>query len=134
VRLHRARRAAAGKAGLDLDEIALVARANADPGGGEADTLRLLWSLAARFSGDLALAFLATGGVTYAGGILPRLLTLLNQAEFRAAFEDKAPFRELMRGIGTRLIVTEDSVLFGMAAIAEAPQNYAIDYERRAWR
>jgi hypothetical protein len=30
--------------------------------------------------------------------------------------------------------VTEDAVLAGMAAIAEAPQKYAIDYENRAWR
>lgn len=134
VRLHRARCAAAGTAGADVDEIALVARANADPGGGEAETLRLVWSLAARFSGDLALAFLATGGVTYAGGILPRLLTFLNEAEFRARFEDKAPLQGVMRSIGSRLILAEDSVLSGMAAIAAAPQNYAIDYARRAWR
>ena len=40
----------------------------------------------------------------------------------------------MMRAIGTRLIVTEDAVLTGMAAIAAAPQNYAIDYATRTWR
>jgi hypothetical protein len=40
----------------------------------------------------------------------------------------------MMRAIGTRLIVTEDAVLTGMAAIATAPRKYAIDYAARAWR
>ncbi|SFK45524.1 glucokinase [Methylocapsa palsarum] len=133
-RLHRARRLEEGQAEPSLDEIALVARANADPGGDEAATLRLAWSLVARFSGDFALAFLAKGGVTYAGGILPRLVKFLNAQDFRAEFENKAPLEDVLRSIATRLIVAKDSVLSGMAAIAAAPQNYAIDYARRAWR
>ncbi|MGC2220971.1 MAG: glucokinase, partial [Methylocella sp.] len=43
-------------------------------GGEEAATLRLCWALTARFAGDLALAFLAKGGVTFSGGILPRIV------------------------------------------------------------
>jgi glucokinase len=133
-RLHRARCAAAGKAGAEIDEIALVAGANSNPGGDEAETLRMVWSLTARFSGDLALTFLARGGVTYAGGVLPRLLRFLNESDFRAKFEQKAPLEEVMRSIASRLVIAEDSVLSGMAAIAAAPQDYAIDYKRRAWR
>ncbi|MGH6842617.1 MAG: glucokinase, partial [Methylocella sp.] len=100
----------------------------------EAATLRLCWTLAARFAGDLALAFLAKGGVTFSGGVLPRIVEFCDEQEFRAAFEDKAPYGEMMRAIGTRLIVSEDAVLSGMGAIAAAPQDYAIDYENRAWR
>ena len=90
--------------------------------------MRLCWTLTGRFAGDLALAFLTKGGVTFAGGILPRILNFCDLDAFRAAFENKAPYGEMMRTIGTRLILTEDAVLTGMAAIATAPQNYAINY------
>jgi glucokinase len=134
MRLHRARCAAAGKATALTSEIALVDNAYADPSGTEAATLRLCWSLVARFTGDLALAFLAGGGITFSGGILPRIIEFCDPGGFRTAFENKAPLREFLSNIGTRLIVSEDAVLSGMAAIAAAPQNYVIDYARRAWR
>ena len=134
LRLHRARRALAGESATDLSEIALIARAHAEPGGEEAATLRLCWTLTARFAGDLALAYLAKGGVTFSGGILPRIVAFCAPADFRHAFENKAPYGEMLRAIGTRLILAEDAVLCGMAGIANAPQNYAIDYANRAWR
>jgi glucokinase len=134
LRLHRARCAAAGQPTAISSEIALIETAQADPAGEEAQTLRLCWTLAGRFAGDLALAFLATGGVTFAGGILPRILNFCDPEKFRAAFENKAPYGEMMRAIGTRLVTSEDAVLTGMAAIAAAPQNYAIDFATRAWR
>jgi glucokinase len=134
VRLHLARCAAAGVAPPALDEVALVERALAQPDGPEARTLRLIWMLAARYAGDLALNLLATGGVTFSGGVLPRLAAFLEPATFRARFEDKAPFGEMMRRIPTRLITANDVVLAGMAAIAAKPRNYIIDYGSRAWR
>lgn len=134
LRLHQARCAAAGEAFPALDEVALVERAQAQPGGAEAQTLRLIWMLAARYAGDFALELLATGGVTFSGGVLPRLAAFLEPAAFRARFEDKAPFGEMMRRIPTRLITANDVVLAGMAAIAATPQNYIIDYGSRAWR
>lgn len=134
VRLHRARCAAAGQAEPSLDEIALIAQAHAQPEGEEARTLQLIWSLAARRAGDLAIDLLATGGVTFSGGILPRLIAFLEPEKFRARFEAKAPFGEMMRGVPTRLIVADDVVLSGMAAIAAAPRAYIIDYGQRAWR
>jgi len=133
-RLHRARCNAAGLIAPDIDSIGLTERAHAQPEGEEARTLRLLWTLAGRFAGDLALAFLAKGGVTFSGGLLPRLTRFLDPEAFRANFEDKAPYRDMMRGIETRLIIAEDVALSGLAAVAAAPQNYAIDYARRAWR
>jgi glucokinase len=133
VRLHFARLATLGKEIPALDEVSLVAEAHAHPHGEEAKTLRLFWSLIARFAGDMALAFLAKGGVTFAGGILPKITAFLDEADFRAHFENKAPYVSLMQKIGTRLIIAPDSVLDGMAAIAAAPERYALDEERRAW-
>ncbi len=76
---------------------------------------------------------MARGGVTLAGGVLPRIIDLLDEAEFRAAFEAKAPVDALARAIPTRLVMQADSVLVGMAAIAAAPERYAIDYAGRSW-
>lgn len=134
LRLHLARCAAMGQTTDLSSEIALIEQAHADPLSEAAQTLRQCWTLTARFAGDLTLAFLAKGGVTFAGGILPRILDFCDLESFRAAFEDKPPYGEMMRAIGTRLILSEDAVLSGMAAIAAAPQNYAIDYGTRAWR
>ena len=134
LRLYRARCAARGVPAALANEIELTEKAREKPGGEEAGALEHCWRLVARFAGDLALAFLAKGGVTLAGGVLPRIAEFCDEAGFRAAFENKAPYEELLRGIGTRLIVAEDTVVFGMAAIAAAPQNYAIDYAHRAWR
>ena len=134
VRLHQARCAAAGLPPPAFDEIGLVAEAYAHPDGEAARTLGMIWMLAARCAGDLALNLLAKGGVTFSGGVLPRLIAFLEPSKFRARFEDKEPFGEMMRGVGTRLIVANDVALPGMAALAASPDRYIIDYEKRAWR
>jgi glucokinase len=133
VRLHFAFLAAEGKKIPELDDVSLVNEAQAHPQGDEARSLRLFWHLIARFAGDIALIFLAKGGVTLAGGILPKITDFLDADAFRAAFENKAPYGPLMKTIGTRLITATDSVLDGMAAIAAKPELYALDEERRPW-
>ena len=133
LRLHGARFAARGLVSSIGDVADLIERAKADPHGEEAETARFFWRLVARFAGDMTLALLATGGVTFSGGVLPRLVDLLDPAVFRARFEDKAPFGELLRNVGTRIIVAEDAVLSGLGAIAADPDRYALDYARRAW-
>ena len=110
-----------------------TAAALADPKGEAAASLRLYWRIVARFAGDMAVTFVATGGVTLAGGVLPRVVDFLDEAAFRAAFEAKAPVDALARRIPTRLIIRSDAVLVGMAAIAAAPDRYAIDYASRGW-
>lgn len=132
-RLHKARLAAAGRAAPDLDAAALVQRAHRDRRGEEAATIRLFWRLVGRFAGDMALIFLARGGVTLAGGILPRMRGFLDARDFRAAFEAKAPVEGLVRAIPTALLTAPDAVLAGMAAIAAEPDRYGIDYARRTW-
>jgi glucokinase len=132
-RVHSARVVSLGKPPPALDGPALVAAALADRDGDEARSLALYWRIVARFAGDMALAFVAFGGVTLAGGVLPRLLDFLDEAEFRRGFEAKAPLDALARRIPTRVVTQSDSVLVGMAAIAAAPESYAIDYAARRW-
>ena len=109
------------------------AAALVDREGEEATSLRLYWRIVARFAGDMAVTFVATGGVTLSGGVLPRIVDLLDEAAFRRAFEDKAPVDGLARRIPTRLVTREDAVLVGMAAIAATPGRYGIDFASRAW-
>ncbi len=132
-RLHAALRATRGIAPADLDAAGVQAAARA---GDRAaiDTIRLFWRLAARCAGDLALIFLARGGVTLSGGVLPRLVDWLDRDEFRDAFIAKAPMKALLAAVPVRLIVHGDAAMFGMARLAAAPEDYAIDYVARAWR
>ncbi|HEV2575291.1 MAG TPA: glucokinase [Beijerinckiaceae bacterium] len=132
-RLHAARLAAAGRPPDQLTAAALGAAARAAPQGPEAATLRHFWQLVARYAGDLALVLMARGGVTLAGGVLPKLLDFLDEAAFRAAFEAKAPMQPLLRSIPVRLLTEETIVARGMARVAAAPQDYVIDYPARCW-
>ena len=134
VRVHRARIASLGLPASDLDGPGIVAAALANRSGEEAKSLELFWRIVGRFAGDMAVAFVAFGGVTLAGGVLPRILDFLDEAAFRAAFEAKAPVDGLARRMPTRLVIQSDSVLVGMAAIASRPQDYAIDYAGRGWK
>jgi glucokinase len=132
-RVHRARMMANGAPDPHVEPAAVTAAALADPKGEEAASIRLYWHIVARFAGDMAVTFVATGGVTLSGGVLPRVVDLLDEAAFRLAFEAKAPVDGLAKRIPTRLVTREDAVLVGMAAIAASPNRYAIDYAARAW-
>jgi glucokinase len=132
-RVHRARMMAKGASDPRVDPPAVTTAAAADPNGEEAVSLKLYWHIVARFAGDMAVTFVATGGVTLSGGVLPRVVDFLDEAAFREAFEAKAPVDELAKRIPTRLVTREDAVLVGMAAIASTPDRYGIDYASRAW-
>jgi glucokinase len=132
-RVHRARMMAKGAPDPHVGPPAVTAAASANPNGEEAASLRFYWHIVARFAGDMAVTFVATGGVTLSGGVLPRVVNFLDEAAFRHAFESKAPVDGLAKRIPTRLVTREDAVLVGMAAIASAPDRYGIDYGSRAW-
>ena len=131
-RLYAARRTAVGHPPEARTAPEITMAGLAGPGD-ERDALLLLWRLAARFAGDMAIAYLARGGVTLAGGVLPRIQALLDEAEFRRAFEAKQPLEMLVRAIPTRLVTSGEAVLAGMATIAATPERFAIDYPNRLW-
>lgn len=132
-RLYAALRAARGLGPAKADAAAVEAAARENDAVA-VETIRLFWRLAARCAGDLALIFLARGGVTLAGGVLPRLVDWLDEADFRRSFAAKAPMQALLANVPVRLIVNSDAALTGMAALAAEPGAYAIDYAARAWR
>ena len=77
------------------------------------------------------LIFGATGGVFIGSGIAPALADLLDGGDFRASFEDKAPFAGLMGRIATFVIMRPDPALAGLAAIAANPDGFI--FQRQTW-
>lgn len=132
VNLHEARCPNARRQGLTPEDITAAALANAQSAEGE--SVRMFWNLLARFAGDMALTSLAAGGVTLAGGILPRIIGLLDKKKFKTVYTSKSPMAHVVEPIPVRLLMQPDAVLHGMAAIAENPERYAIDYAQRNWR
>ena len=133
-RLHRARTQSKGMTVENASPADVVSAALNDPSGAEADSVRHFWRLTGRFAGDMALVFMARHGVALSGGILPRIISLLDAAAFRQAFEAKAPMEHILRKIPTCVVTAPDVVLSGLAAIAAQPGSYQLDYRQRAWR
>ncbi|ACB96483.1 glucokinase [Beijerinckia indica] len=135
LRLHRARltmvKHPPEKAIQDVG--VLIEQAHKNEVGEEAATVRLFLSLLARFSSDMAVTFVSRGGVTFAGGILPRLIDFLDVATFRTHFENKPPHKAWVSQIPTRLIMDEAALFQGLAAIGAKPELYLINYAKRAW-
>ncbi len=66
-------------------------------------------------AGDLALNLSTRGGVYVAGGIVPRLLSLVNDSEFRRRFEQKGRFSGFTHAIPTFIVTAEQPGLLGCA-------------------
>lgn len=68
------------------------------------------------YAGDLALIFAAFGGVYIAGGIVPRLLPLLEHSDFRTQFEEKGRLSRFNAQIPTYVVMTKHPGMLGAAA------------------
>ena len=116
----------------DQAEVTTSALSGADPAAVE--TVSLFATYLGRVAGDMALIFMARGGVFLAGGISQKILPALMKPEFRAAFEDKAPHSALMRTIPTFAVIHPMAALSGLAAFARAPRAFGVATEGRRWR
>ncbi|MNV03881.1 Glucokinase [compost metagenome] len=85
-------------------------------------------------AGDLALIFMAKGGVYLAGGISQKIVPALKSPEFRAAFEDKAPHSALMRTIPTFVVTHPQAALSGLATYSRTPSDFGLSLDGRRWR
>ncbi len=99
-----------------------------------AETLSLFSTYLGRVAGDLALIFMARGGVYLAGGISQKIIPALKLPEFRAAFEDKAPHSALMRSIPTHVVTHPQAALAGLSSYARRPAEFGLTLEGRRWQ
>lgn len=134
VRLYDALCEIEGVAPATDDAAAITQLALRSDTGIEAQTLRMFWTLVARFSGRLALGMLAKGGVTLSGGILKKIVTFLDADAFRQAFDDQAPLQKLVAKIPVTLVTDDHALLDGLAGLASHPGRFMIDYTNRLWR
>jgi glucokinase len=68
-------------------------------------------------AGDLALIYLARGGVYLAGDILLSILEILKRSRFRDRFENKGRGTGVVAQIPTFLIINKSPVLLGCARL-----------------
>jgi len=102
--------------GAQPEEIGSAALAGNDPLA--SDALRLWLECYGAFAGDLALHWLARGGVYLAGGIAAKLLPGTDNAPFIEAFLAKREHRSLVQDMPVRLVTDENLGLRGTLALA----------------
>ena len=81
-----------------------------------AATLEAFVTILGAEAGNLALKVLATGGVFIGGGIAPRIVPLLEDGNFIAAFRRKGRFVELLSRVPIHVIMVDDAALIGAAS------------------
>jgi glucokinase len=113
-------------------EITAAALEKSDPVAVEA--LEFFVTALGRTAGDLALVFMSRGGVYLTGGIAQKIVPALKQGNFREAFEDKAPHRELLRSMPVYVITHPLAALAGLAAYARTPSRFGVETAGRRWR
>ena len=87
-----------------------------------------------RFAGNLAVVFVATGGVYLAGGISAKIAPALRMGTFREAFVAKDPHRRLMEEMMTAIITRPDPALAGIAAFARDPGRFGVELDGKLWQ
>lgn len=78
-------------------------------------TIRLFWDILAAESGNMALKAMATGGVYLGGGIIPRILPLLDAPRFVSVFSDKGRHQILLQAMPVHAVTDTALPLHGMA-------------------
>lgn len=100
------------------DPETIVAMAKAGDAAARATT-SLFIRLLGRFAGGLALTFKATGGVYITGGVATALNSIVDEEQFRRAFEAHPPHQALLAKIPTFLITCPEPGLLGCAMLVE---------------
>jgi glucokinase len=116
----------------DPADITSHALAGSDPVAVE--TISLFSTYLGRVAGDMAMIFMARGGVFLSGGISQKILPALKKPEFRAAFEDKAPHSELLSTIPTYVVTHPLAAVAGLSSYARNPESFGVSTDGRRWR
>lgn len=98
------------------------------------ETMSLFCEYLGRVAGDLALIFMARGGVYLTGGITQKILSIFDEERFRAGFENKEPHADILSQMPTFAILHEQAPMVGLAAYACEPSRFAVSLDRRHWQ
>jgi glucokinase len=82
------------------------------------EALEIFVRIYAAEAGNLALKFLATGGIYIGGGIAPKILSFLQKPIFAEAFLDKGRMKPLLEAVPVQVILNENTALRGSARAA----------------
>ncbi len=134
VHLYKAICAADGIEPAYSDPADITSHALADTDKIAVETVSLFSTYLGRVAGDMALVFMARGGVFLSGGISQKILPALRRPEFRAAFEDKAPHSGLLTKIPTYVVTHPLAALAGLSSFARRPESFGVSTDGRRWR
>lgn len=79
-------------------------------------TLEMFLSILAAESGNLALQGMTTAGIYLGGGMLPRILPLLQKENFMVSFSNKGRMSYLLNDIPVKVILNPKAALIGAAS------------------
>lgn len=115
LRLYQAICALEGRHGIAKSpaEVTSAAVSGTDPVASSA--LSMFCRLLGGMVGDMVLAFGAEGGAFLAGGILPRVESLLKDSEFEHCLKNKGVMSHYLDNINVSLITAKDAALVGAA-------------------
>jgi glucokinase len=96
----------------------ITAEGLADRASPSSGALDLFASIYGARAGNVALGFMATGGVYLGGGIPPKIVDRLREGGFMQAFVDKGRFTALLERTPVHVILNDHAALLGAARIA----------------
>jgi glucokinase len=104
VNLYRAICELANLPALELASAQIITHAKEKSNPQCVQALQMFFSFLGNVAGNLALTLGARGGVYIGGGIVPRVLTELQESSFRQRFENKGRFQSYLSDIQTFVI------------------------------
>lgn len=99
-----------------------------------AEAIALFTTYLGRIAGDLALTFMARGGIYLAGGISQIMLPNFQSGAFRKEFNDKAPHGAFLEMVPVFVVTHPRAALVGLASFARTPQRFGVTIDGRRWR
>jgi glucokinase len=96
----------------------ISAEAERDPDGLGARALSIFAAVYGARAANVALSFMATGGVYLGGGIAPRMVDRFADGTFMAAFTAKGRLSSLLAAVPVHVVLNDRAALLGAAEIA----------------
>jgi glucokinase len=105
----------------DDDAARIAKEAAADPSSAAGKTMDLFVAAYGGRAGNVAMQFMATGGVYVGGGIAPKNLDRMRDGTFVRNFVDKGPlFQPILEKIPVHVVLEQKTALIGAAQYAAA--------------